>query len=430
MKFKKEMTTHMKRIIPYLIILLLGHGATGQEIDLYGFYSNGNPDTSFMKLAQIDPATGTVENIDSIPGIKAYAMGSSTFDQVNRYFTFVGLDAQWTKRLVSWDVDEDLITGQPEVTETINDLQYDMNTTVYYGIGNYISDTILFDTLTNTYIFDYASRFLSVDPASGILTEVALLPELKAIPSGGSTFDANSGRYIVNGIDPEFNDRLFIIDAATGILLSNELLALDDGDYINELEYNNVDDMLYGFYRDNNADIKGIASLDPVTGDIALINELPQVFAFAQGASVFHQQTQSFILYYIDYSNNNKLLTVDVTTGEIVGDVDLDGNFTEIEVDNTAFAMATYHSTTSIREGSEAVGLTVYPNPAEQSFTVQASSPIQLVLILDLSGRISRKPSISNATSLSIETGDLPAGLYLVRVWTDHGVATEKISIR
>ena len=198
----------MKKLYLIVLIFTTTWQSIAQEIDLYGFYTDGTISGDYLLLGQVNPLTGSLEGIDSIFTINAYALGSSSFDQVNRYYSFIGIDTGYIKRLVSWTLEGDSVVTQPSFTETVNDIQYDMNSMVYYGMGNYIVDTLVYDTVMNIYIYDYASRLVTIDQETGNLSEIKKLPQLRAFPLGGSTFDANNGRYIVNGYDPDFDDRL------------------------------------------------------------------------------------------------------------------------------------------------------------------------------------------------------------------------------
>ena len=60
-------------------------------------------------------------------------------------------------------------------------------------------------------------------------------------------------------------------------------------------------------------------------------------------------------------------------------------------------------------------GFDLYPSPATDLLHINASAPFAEVTVLDMSGReLSRQAS--NATAPVIDVGELPAGIYIVRV--------------
>ncbi|MBR1550392.1 MAG: C10 family peptidase [Bacteroidales bacterium] len=68
----------------------------------------------------------------------------------------------------------------------------------------------------------------------------------------------------------------------------------------------------------------------------------------------------------------------------------------------------------------------VYPNPASEYVDIVSDTPIHQILILDLSGR-QLHSSFPSAASCRIPIHHYPAGLYLLRVITTQGTATQTI---
>jgi len=72
----------------------------------------------------------------------------------------------------------------------------------------------------------------------------------------------------------------------------------------------------------------------------------------------------------------------------------------------------------------------VYPNPANASISIQCSLPIFSIQLLDCAGRTHSIRNISPAEmTCSIQTAELPSGLYIMQVQTEHGTQTAKISV-
>ena len=71
----------------------------------------------------------------------------------------------------------------------------------------------------------------------------------------------------------------------------------------------------------------------PRRGSRLEVVALPQVWGFTPDGSVFDQNTNSYVLHYYDTDVQPHLLAVDVVTGEIWADHDLEGSsFLELEV--------------------------------------------------------------------------------------------------
>jgi len=417
-------------ILLFIFAVLIHFAGFSQEMSLYGFYKeSGAPPADYLILGKMDPASGEVFEMDTIDQIYGYALGSSTYDQTNRYYIFKGVDTGNVMKLISRDVVNQTTVYAPANNYTINDFQYDMNSQTLYAMGNYKSDSLLIDTLSGTYLYDYASRFMAINIENSEAVELSLLPNLKAFPFGNSSFDSNSGRYFVCGQDSLFNTQLFVIDASTGQVTSEVEISLSDNQYLNELEYNNEDNTLYGIFRDNDQGLMTMVSVDVETGQINQLAVLENAFAFTPGASVFDQMSQSFIFYYLTASNEWRLLVYNVPNAEIISDVSVQGYFTEIEVDNSAYAVLKY-GTTAVNESVNIENmLSVFPNPASSDFTVFCEDQFTNIKIFDLTGKEIFATHCEKTNVDFINGEAFEPGIYFVRVENDERVHTSKLVI-
>ncbi len=83
-------------------------------------------------------------------------------------------------------------------------------------------------------------------------------------------------------------------------------------------------------------------------------------------------------------------------------------------------------------EGESINGLSLFPNPLNSSTTIQmqdASEKIHIVKVMDLSGKLVYE-QVVNAPSFKFERGNLSAGIYLMKVWTDEGMTTRKLILQ
>lgn len=68
----------------------------------------------------------------------------------------------------------------------------------------------------------------------------------------------------------------------------------------------------------------------------------------------------------------------------------------------------------------------VYPNPAHDQVTIESSSMILKIQVMDLTGRIIRDKEVGKK-SVNIPTGSVARGVILIRIFTDDGVKTRKV---
>jgi hypothetical protein len=70
----------------------------------------------------------------------------------------------------------------------------------------------------------------------------------------------------------------------------------------------------------------------------------------------------------------------------------------------------------------------IYPNPVGNRLHIQSTTPLQHITLINTSGSIAASKHRINATETSLETSELPAGMYILKVITTDGrVKTVKI---
>ena len=82
-----------------------------------------------------------------------------------------------------------------------------------------------------------------------------------------------------------------------------------------------------------------------------------------------------------------------------------------------------------ISQSAGLIALSVYPNPVSNTLSVAAGSPIREIRMTDLVGREVLLQHSIDSESATVRTSHLAAGLYLLTVKTDEGLATQRISV-
>lgn len=70
----------------------------------------------------------------------------------------------------------------------------------------------------------------------------------------------------------------------------------------------------------------------------------------------------------------------------------------------------------------------MFPNPARTSISITSEEEIELIAIFDTMGRLLHKQSVGT-NSTTVNTQELPSGVYLVRIDTRNGVTTRKLQV-
>lgn len=156
--------------------------------------------------------------------------------------------------------------------------------------------------------------FASLDPETGVLTDISVLPGVTSIQNRG-IFDSKSNRYIILT-----NLGITVVNALDGSIISTipndiNFLGLVFG------PSNNV----FGVYFDGAVEL--FTELDLQTGTFNDIAVLPGVQSIQNIASYDRVQNRYFII------TNLGILTIDASSGSILQSIDLDENVSGLEFD-------------------------------------------------------------------------------------------------
>ena len=346
----ETMKLHFAFVVTALTVLNL-HQSWAQNI--YGLQQNVIPWQQGLYLAGYDVLGDTWVWGDTLDYAEGFGLGSSTYDQWEDNFVFLGLPSggmtglQWMAQPV-W-----MHNGASfaEFEGTLHSIHHDMQSGQFYGLQGYGLDSTWVswgDDDGYWQINNWATRVMALTPEDGeVGAEVVLaLPWLEGVVAGASCYDSDTHRFFIWGIDNTGQGRLVGVDCALGEVVSDVSPALEANQNLSEFEYNIVDGMLLGLrsnYLGNGAADMELIRLDPATGDITSELNLPQVGSYTPDGTVFDQLNRIYILHYYQGTGlNPRILSVDAGTMEILTDVALDANFLELELSNTAFAAQRY----------------------------------------------------------------------------------------
>jgi hypothetical protein len=72
----------------------------------------------------------------------------------------------------------------------------------------------------------------------------------------------------------------------------------------------------------------------------------------------------------------------------------------------------------------------VFPNPTSQWLRVQSTELIQSTTLIDVLGQVVLEEYWRPSTAVELNLPKLPAGMYLLRIGTDRGVAFRRVQIQ
>ncbi len=221
----------------------------GSEVDLETglIYSySGSTDNYFIN--EYNPSTGISNNLGTIDftNFVGFTLGSTCYDSNSKKYYFVVLEDN-IQKLVAVNV-----AAQPFSYSIIPIL----NLNLAGNIG------IQFSNETNTLFASYpiqnpngvGSRISigTLDPNSGVLDSVVVLPNTQYYSLGTITFDQASKSYIFVGLGSDFIEKLIVVKTDTGVIETLDL----PSENIKEIKCNNATYAVnrYGALKTNSFD--------------------------------------------------------------------------------------------------------------------------------------------------------------------------------
>ena len=421
----ETMKLHFAFVVTALTVLNL-HRSWAQNI--YGFQQNVIPWQQGLYLAGYDVLGDTWVWGDTLDYAEGFGLGSSTYDQWEDNFVFLGLPSggmtglQWMAQPV-W-----MHNGASfaEFEGTLHSIHHDMQSGQFYGLQGYGLDSTWVswgDDDGYWQINNWATRVMALTPEDGeVGAEVVLaLPWLEGVVAGASCYDSDTHRFFIWGIDNTGQGRLVGVDCALGEVVSDVSPALEANQNLSEFEYNIVDGMLLGLRASlnstNTSAVMELISVDPATGEITPRLELPNLDSYTPDGTVFDQLNRMYVLhYYAGLGTSPHIMAIDATTWDILADNPLNQNFLELEMSNVAFADQRY----SLSDVSGARPASMPPR-LEQGRWTNLTNDALAVTRMDQLGRVVEQSFLPPHGALEV-----PSGFWMWTFQGQHGQVTRK----
>ncbi len=379
-----------------------------QAQDIYGF-SNGN-------IVKVDPMNGSIISSTDIPDVNAIALGSSTFDHYNHRYIFKGSTDNGLQ-LCNIDAITGTLISNAEVpsfpTPFPNEFEYDLLFDVLYGL---MFDYENYDPADPEPNFEGTEYLVALDPITAELTTVGEIEGVQAIFVNTSTFNSNNQEFFFVGRDSDQLTRLYTINTINAFTNNNP-----EADHLGnaELQYDVVNEKLYGLMNSGEVNVDSIeltdplmlVEIDPVTAEYDIISYIEEANVLSLGSGVFDQATGSFI-FVGGIGQANQFININVNSGEVMASP-ITTNVVEMQADNTNFANLFYNKLTDVESITTVKdGITIYPNPAKDQLFIEGIDNQEIVKILDIDGRLINSQALRSG-KINIE--NLQAGVYLIQ---------------
>jgi Secretion system C-terminal sorting domain/Carboxypeptidase regulatory-like domain len=82
-----------------------------------------------------------------------------------------------------------------------------------------------------------------------------------------------------------------------------------------------------------------------------------------------------------------------------------------------------------INESKKNNNIKVYPNPAKELITIESTSALLQITVLDIRGKVKNRIETQGEESIQINTSDFENGIYFIKIKTEEGEHTEKVAV-
>jgi hypothetical protein len=394
-------------------------------------------------LVTVNPSNSALNIVDSLPGVKWVQIdpGYTAFDENNHNYIFKGADQYWNNYLYTVNANTGNIIYNPpfpvltDTSDNVLELQFDNSSNILYGLH-----------WDNSEGREY---FVSVNQVSGTYTIIDSLPGVKWVMSNPNytVFDKIHHHYIFRGADVNMNSYLYTVDALTGAILSNPSFPVlaNQFDNIEELQFDNSTNTLYGLHFDSSDGKEYLATINPNTGLFTKIDSLPGVVIVRTNKhyTTFNEINHRFIFKGVDNNQISHIYSIDANTGSIISSptfpvsLNPDNNIIEFQYDNFcgilyALKWDVFFNTENVNNESTNKFYHVFPNPFSFDSKVildKTYNKIE-VIVYDLLGQAIKNKLEYNSSIITVERDNLPSGVYFISVFCNgHDFGIKKIII-
>ncbi|MDA0912594.1 MAG: hypothetical protein O2818_03600 [Bacteroidetes bacterium] len=388
------------------------------QISVYGFYNEtSNPDVPLI-LGQFEALSGEWLQLDTLEFASAVVVGSSAFDSGTQSYMFSGIGFPMaTSPFGFWnyDVIEDEILDNPLLNYTLNAIQHDMANDRLIGLATVAIDSSYVD-FGNGYgywEYEWGNQLVELNAQTGWIEPIANVSGINGVVLGATAYDSDNDIYALVGMDSSFNQKFIQLNGSTGQVISSVNIQIAPNRGFNELECFVAGSSFLGIdrpYGNSGNQPAQLVSINPLTGELTPLIDLPQLYAFTPNASVFDQDSGLFIMLYYDYSYQTHMIVLDPTEQAVVADHIIQGTFIELQVNNREFMVASYGNANSIPTEFERSKEEIFcwPNAASHQIAIASHAPFQ---IIDQSGRT--MAAWNDSKTITIDSW--PNGYYIIQ---------------
>jgi hypothetical protein len=195
------------------------------------------------------------------------------------------------------------------------------------------------------------------------------------------------------------------------------------------LEYSNEQNTIHLIYPQYNSDsgtsTMNVGELNPQTGVITNLQNIVEISGLQMFNRTYDQNTETLVFIGINLQNEQRLYLYNTLTNQLTNQPLPQNVLIEIEADNYNYAQARY-TTLGINE-LPSNSISVHPNPAQDTFSINFEGINSDYELFDLLGKPIQKGTVQSGQIIDID--HLNKGVYILNVKSTSFNETKKIVV-
>jgi hypothetical protein len=339
----------------------------------------------------------------------------STLDPTKKEFYFVGYDANSEIAYYTINLETEMVEKHIESNQSVSftEIDWNRNDSLVYGVRRISS--------TNGYSFG------TLDFNDGQFNSLLDLNGVEAVYSGAvNAFDNTYILILKEYSDPLGEYTIYTIDINSNTISINVPCQFSSPTSFRSLIVNPLNSQKFGLKSVNtsgsNYDLY-LSNLNASQGTINEIALLDTFKNFSAGEPALNYDENTVIFsgkFQSDSSSVNRMLVFDLSTGELVNQMQL-----------TDFLLMTEYYDSKLSAVNElansTINVSVYPNPSNGLLSVSSDIIMNRATVLDIRGRQVFSQSINDLVSAQLDLQHLSKGAYLLKIETDDGISVSSL---
>lgn len=378
-------------------------------------------------LTHIDPHTGIVTKLDSIPVVKWIRIVNYAYNTDKKQYNFIGMNSDETE-MAYYSIDA--ISGKMNNKAVINLPTDDNPANFAYNPNDGNMYGIYWNALKEK------EYFVRVNNETGSFDRLAFFPDIKWIEPNTQCINMHTNQYTFVGIDSIFRGRYCSVNISTGQVFQSDIITAYDSATILIMKYDGQSKKYYAVITSLYPWKTGIDEVNIATAESKRISGLPDFSSVGQTQYTYNDKDGIFYLCVSrDTSDYDWMYAISSADGILQKITPLPllpagDNLICYEYDADMDKIIALHWENKTNRIIDRIR--VYPNPASDNLIIDLGRNYDdiTIVVFDMVGKVVRQKRLYNTAGTQISTEGLANAHYLFAVFhRNKAIAKRKILV-